>query len=204
MEQALNGIKWYRYVHQSMYTENGRDRQSHEYDDRRHPPGEGQRHSLPHLSWLISRKQLEVLKADWISFFVNESNRETTAVRSVSKPAPNPTVSNGENRLDSMEGKIDKLENAVQKLLTLGQAHPQHHQVGNYRRDKAPSRGGRDWIKDEECFAYREKGHFAKDCMNLQTPKGYNDLNHRGSGMGANARPKHLETDRDNSREFPS
>ena len=33
MEQALNGIKWYQYVHQSIYTENRRDGQSHEYDE---------------------------------------------------------------------------------------------------------------------------------------------------------------------------
>ena len=33
MEQALNGIRWYQYVHQSMYSENGRDRQSHKYDE---------------------------------------------------------------------------------------------------------------------------------------------------------------------------
>ena len=47
-----------------------------------------------------------------------------------------------------------------------------------------------------------EKGHFAKDCMNIQTPQGYNDLNNRGSGVRANPRPSHRETDRDNSREF--
>ena len=166
---------------------------------RRHPPGEGRSHSLPHLSWLISKKKLEVLKASWISFFVNESNRETTAVRSISEPVPKPLVSNGKNRLHSMEGKIDKLENEVQKLLKLAQPRPQHHQGGNYGRDKAPGGGGRDWIKDEECFACREKGHFAKDCMTVQAPQGYNDLNHRGSGVGANPRP----SNQDNSREFP-
>ena len=112
---------------------------------------------------------------------------------------PKPPVSNGENRLDSMEGKIDKLENAVQKLLKLAQPRPQHHQGGNYRRDKAPGRGGRDWIKDEECYACGEKGHFAKDCITVQTPHGYNDLTDRGLGVGTNPRPSH----RDNSREFP-
>ena len=33
MEQALNGIKWYQYVHQSMYHENRRDCQSHDNDE---------------------------------------------------------------------------------------------------------------------------------------------------------------------------
>ena len=99
-----------------------------------------------------------------------------------------------------MEGKIDKLENAVQKLLQLAQPRQQPHQGGNYRRDKAPGRGGQDWIKDEECYACREKGHFAKDCMTVQAPQGYNDLNHRGSGVGANPRPSHP----DNTREFPA
>ena len=96
-----------------------------------------------------------------------------------------------------MEGKIDKLENVVQKLLKLAQTRPQRHQGGNYGRHKAPGKGGRDWIKDEECYACGEKGHFAKDCMKVQAPQGYNDLNHRGSGVGA--RHSH----QDNSREFP-
>ena len=48
-------------------------------------------------------------------------------------------------------------------------------------RDRAPGRG-RDWIKDKECFACGEKGHFAKDCVNK-------DLNDRGSGGGAKPRP---------------
>ena len=64
-----------------------------------------------------------------------------------------------------MEGKIDKLENAVQKLLKLAQPCPQgaaHYQGGNNRRDRAPGRCGRDWIKDEECFKCEEKEHFAK------------------------------------------
>ena len=205
MEQALNGIKWYQYVHQSMYTGTRRDSQSHEYDEPANiyqvweTPTRGGAESFsasPQLANL--QEQIRDIKSE-LDQYVNESNRETTAVRSVSEPAPKPPVSNGENRLDSMEGKIDKLENAVQKLLKSAQPHPQHYQGGNYRRGKAPGRGGRDWIKDEECFACGEKGHFAKDCRTVQAPQGYNDLNHRGLEVGANPRPSH----RDNSREFP-
>ena len=204
MEQALNGIKWYQYVHQSMYTGTHRDSQSHEYDEPANiyqvseTPTRGGVESFsasPQLANL--QEEIRDIKRE-LDQYVNESNRETTAVRSVLEPARKPLVSNGENRLDSMEGKIDKLENEVQKLLSLAQPRPQHHQGGNYRRDKAPGRGGRDWIKDVECFACGEKGHFAKDCMTVQAPQGYNDLNHRGSGVGANPRPSHP----DNTREF--
>ena len=190
MEQALNGIKWYQYVHQSMYTGTRRDSQSHEYDEPANiyqvseTPTRGGAESFsasPQLAYL--QEEIRDIKNE-LDQYVNESNRETPAVRSVSEPVPKLPVSNGENRLDSMEGKIDKLENAVQKLLKLAQPRPQHHQGGNYQRDKAPGRGGRDWIKDEECYACGEKGHFAKDCMKVQAPQGYNDLNHRGSGEG--------------------
>ena len=206
MEQALNGIKWYQYVHQSMYTGTRRDSQSHEYDEPANiyqvsetsTRGGAEYFSVsPQLANL--QEEIRDIKSE-LDQYVNESNRETTAVRSVTDPAPKPPVSNGENRLDSMEGKIDKLENAVQKLLKLAQPRPQHYQGGNYRRDKAPGRGGRDWIKDEECYACGEKGHFAKDCMTVQAPQGYHDLNHRGSGVGANPRPSHP----DNTREFPA
>ena len=206
IEQALNGIKWYQYVHQSMYTGTRRDSQSHEYDEPANiyqvseTPTRGGAESFsasPQLANL--QEEIRDIKSE-LDQYVNESNRETTAVRSVSEPARKPLVSNGENRLDSMEGKIDKLENEVQKLLSLAQPRPQHDQGGNYRRDKAPGRGGRDWIKDVECFACGEKGHFAKDCMTVQAPQGYNDLNHRGSGVGANPRPSHL----DNTRKFPA
>ena len=199
MEQALNGIKWYQYVHQSMYTGTRRDSQSHEYDEPANiyqvsetsTRGGAEYFSVsPQLANL--QEEIRDIKSE-LDQYVNESNRETTAVRSVSEPAPKPPVSNGENRLDSMEGKIDKLENVVQKLLKLAQPRPQ-----GYRRDMAPGRGGRDWIKDEECFACGEKGHFAKVCMTVQAPQGY-DLNHRGSGVGANPRPSH----QDNTREFP-
>ena len=203
MEQALNGIKWYQYVHQSMYTGTRRDSQSHEYDEPANiykvsetstRGGAESFSASPQLANL--QEEIRDIKSQ-LDQYVNESNRETPAVRSVSEPVPKPPVSNGENRLDSMEGKIDKLENAVQKLLKLAQPRPQHNQGGNYRRDKASGRGGRDWIKDEECYACGEKGHFAKDCMKVQAPQGYNDLNHRGSGVGA--RHSH----QDNSREFP-
>ena len=206
MEQALNGIKWYQYVHQSMYTGRRRDSLSHEYDEPANiyqvsetsTRGGAEYFSVsPQLANL--QEEIRDIKSE-LDQYVNESNRETTAVRSVTDPAPKPPVSNGENRLDSMEGKIDKLENAVQKLLKLAQPRPQHYQGGNYLRDKAPGRGGRDWIKDEECYACGEKGHFAKDCMTVQAPQGYNDLNHRGSGVGANPRPSHP----DNTREFPA
>ena len=205
MEQALNGIKWYQYVHQSMYTGTRRDSQSQEYDEPvniyqvSETPTRGGVESFcasPQLANL--QEEIRDIKSE-LDQYVNESNRETPVVRSVSEPVPKPPVSNGENRLDSMEGKIDKLENAVQKLLKLAQPRPQHHQGGNYRRDKAPGRGGRDWIKDEECYACGEKGHFAKDCITVQTPHGYNDLTDRGLGVGTNPRPSH----RDNSREFP-
>ena len=201
MEQALNGIKWYQYVHQSMYTGTRRDSQSHEYDEPANiyqvsetstRGGAESFSASPQLANL--QEEIRDIKSE-LDQYVNESNRETPAVRSVSEPVPKPPVSNGENRLDSMEGKIDKLENAVQKLLKLAQPRPQ-----GYRRDKAPGRGGRDWIKDVECFACGEKGHFAKDCMTVQAPQGYNDLSHRGSGVGTNPRPSH----RDNSREFPA
>ena len=205
MEQALNGIKWYQYVHQSMYTGTRRDSQSHEYDEPANiyqvseTPTRGGAESFsasPQLANL--QEEIRDIKSE-LDLYVNESNRETPAVRSVLEPVPKPPVSNGENRLDSMEGKIDKLKNAVQKLLKLAQPRPQHNQGGNYRRDKAPGRGGRDWIKDEECFACGEKGHFAKDCRTVQAPQGYNDVNDQGSGVGTNSRPSHP----DNSSEFP-
>ena len=73
MEQALNGIKWYQYVHQSMYTGTRRDSQSHQYDEPANiyqvseTPTRGERSlSLPHLSWLTSKKKLEILKASLI------------------------------------------------------------------------------------------------------------------------------------------
>ena len=206
MDQALNGIKWYQYVHQSMYTGTHRDSQSHEYDEPANiyqvseTPTRGGAESFstsPQLANL--QEEIRDIKSE-LDQYVNESNRETPAVRSVSEPVPKPPVSNGENRLDSMEGKIDKLENAVQKLLKLAQTRPQRHQGGNYGGDKAPGRVGRDCIKDEECYACGEKGHFAKDCMTVQAPQGYNDLNHRGSGVRANPRPSH----QDNTREFPA
>ena len=186
MEQALNGIKWYQYVHQSMYTGTRRDSQSHEYDEPANiyqvskTPTRGGAESFsasPQLANL--QEEIRNIKSE-LDQYVNESNRETTAVHSVSEPAPKLPVSKGENRLDSMEGKIDKLENAVQKLLKLAQPRPQHHQGGNYRRDNVPGRGGRDWMKDEECFACGEKGHFAKDCMTVQAPQGYHDVTDQG------------------------
>ena len=128
MEQALNGIKWYQYVHQSMYTENRRDRQSHEYDDAAsiyqvsETPTRGGAEAFsasPQLANL--QEEIRGIKSGLDQFFANESNRETTAIRSVSESAPKPPVSNGDNRLNSMEGKIDKLENAVQNLLKLAQ-----------------------------------------------------------------------------------
>ena len=208
MEQALNGIKWYQYVHQSMYTGTHRDSQSREYDEPANiyqvseTPTRGGAESFsasPQLATL--QEEIRGIKSGLDKFLVNESHREATAVRSVTEPAPKSPVSNAENqRLNSIQGKIDKLENEVQKLLSLAQPRPQHHQGGNYRRDKAPGRGGRDWIKDVECFACGEKGHFAKDCMTVQAPQGYNELNHRGSGVGANPRPSHS----DNTREFPA
>ena len=187
------------------YTGTRRDSQSHEYDEPANiyqvseTPTRGGAESFsasPQLANL--QEEIRDIKSE-LDQYVNESNRETPAVRSVSEPVPKPPVSNGENRLDSMEGKIVKLENEVRKLLKLAQPRPQHHQGGNYRRDKAPGRGGRDWIKDEECYACGEKGHFAKDCITVQTPHGYNDLTDRGLGVGTNPRP----SQRDNSREFP-
>ena len=119
MEQALNGIKWYQYVHQSMYTETHRDRQSHEYDEPANiyqvsetstRGGAESFSASPQLANL--QEEIRGIKSELDQFFINESNRETTEVRSVSEPVPKLPVSNGENRLDSMEGKIDKLENA--------------------------------------------------------------------------------------------
>ena len=92
----------------------------------------------------------------------------------------------------------------MQKLLKLAQPRPHGaacYQGGNCHRDRAPSSGGRDqrdWIKDMECFGCREKGHFAKDCMSIQALQGYNYLNDRGSGVGANPRPSQsMGTNRD-------
>ena len=208
MEQALNGIKWYQYVHQSMYTGTRRDSQSHEYDEPANiyqvseTPTRGGAESFsasPQLANL--QEEIRGIKSGLDKFLVNESHREATAVRSVTEPAPKSPVSNAENqRLNSIQGKIDKLESAVQKLLKLAQPRPQGAGRFQGRRDRAPGRGGRDWIKDEECYACGEKGHFAKDCMTVQAPQGYNDLNHRGLGVGANPRPSHP----DNTREFPA
>ena len=207
MEQALNGIKWYQYVHQSMYTGTHRDSQSHEYDEPANiyqvseTPTRGGAESFsasPQLANL--QEEIRGIKSGLDKFLVNESHREATAVRSVTEPARKSPVSNAENqRLNSIQGKIDKLENAVQKLLKLAQPRPQGAGRFQGRRDKAPGRGGRDWIKDEECYACGEKGHFAKDCITVQTPHGYNDLTDRGLGVGTNPRRSH----RDNSREFP-
>ena len=48
-------------------------------------------------------------------FFVNKYHRETTEVCTISEPAQTPPVVNGENqRLNSIQGKIDKLECSVQ------------------------------------------------------------------------------------------
>ena len=206
MEQALNGIKWYQYVHQSMYTGTNRDSQSHEYDEPANiyqvseTPTRGGAESIsasPQLANL--QEEIRGIKSGLDKFLVNESHREATAVRSVTEPAPKSPVSNAENqRLNSIQGKIDKLENAVQKLLKLAQPRPQGAGRFQGRRDRAPGRG-RDWIKDVECFACGEKGHFAKDCITVQAPQGYNDVNGQGSGVGANPRPSH----RDNLREFP-
>ena len=33
IEEALNGVKWYQYVHQSMYGDNSKDSQIPEYED---------------------------------------------------------------------------------------------------------------------------------------------------------------------------
>ena len=116
MEQALNGIKWYQYVHQPMYTGTSRDSQSHEYDEPANiyqiseTSTRGGAESLsasPQLANL--QEEIRGIKSGLDKFFVNESHREATTVRSVSEPAPKPPVCNGENRLDSMEGKIDKL-----------------------------------------------------------------------------------------------
>ena len=117
-----------------MYTGTRRDSQSHEYDEPANiyqiseSPTRGGAESFASSPQLANlQEEIRDIKSE-LDQYVNESNRETTAVRSVTEPAPKTPVSNGENRLDSMEGKIDKLENAVQKLLKLAQPRPQHHQ----------------------------------------------------------------------------
>ena len=75
MEQALNGIKWYQYVHQSMYTETRRDSQSHEYDEPANiyqvwetftRGGVEAFSTSPQLANL--QEEIRGIKASWISF----------------------------------------------------------------------------------------------------------------------------------------
>ena len=54
-------------------------------------------------------------------FFVNQSDKKTTPVCSISEPAPKPPVGDGENqRLNSIQGKID---NSSAKAFKVGSIH---------------------------------------------------------------------------------
>ena len=137
-------------IYKSMYTGTRRYSQSHEYDEPANiyqvseistRGGAESFSASPQLANL--QEEIRDIKSE-LDQYVNESNREATAVRSVSEPARKPPVSNGENRLDSMEGKIDKLENEVQKLLKLAQTCPQGAAHYQGRRERAPGRGGQD------------------------------------------------------------
>ena len=98
MEQALNCVKWYQYVHQSMYSEISRDRQIPKMMNplafimyRRHPPGKGQEFSTsPQLTYL--HEDLRGIKSGLDKFFVNESHKKTTTVCSISEPALKPQL----------------------------------------------------------------------------------------------------------------
>ena len=196
IEEALNGVKWYQYVHQSMYGDNRKDSQIPEYEDPVGVYSVAERPNREVAEAASTSPQLanlqDEIRSGLASYFgdLKQSQRETIAVRSVSEPA-NKTSCSSEQKQNqiAMQAKIDSLESAVSELTAFYKSRaqgPNRPQGGGFR-----PRGerNRQRFQNVVCYGCGEKGHISRDCKAPQNKdEGARDLNGKGSGGAANSR----------------
>lgn len=204
IEEALNGVKWYQYVHQSMYGENRKDSQIPEYEDpvsvynvtERPSRGVAEAASASPQSANLQ----DEIRSGLASYFgdlgdLKQSQRETIAVRSISDPV-NKTSGSDIPKQTPIEARIDSLEASMKELIALTKARPQgpsRPQGGGFRpRERLGDDQYKQRWRNVECFECGEKGHIARDCKTKQSQnEGTKALNGKGSGGAANSRPSH-------------